>query len=265
MGTVETKNAGKTVLNSFFTKLKRKSLPFSYEIRRSSRAKKTRIVVTGRKIEVVAPMKVAEQKIHDFVFAQKNWVEEAVKKMQSRLEDIVSFAPDKYRDGAKVPFRGEYFTLTIKFSQRRRIKIEFEPSVGFVAHFPAVPEVSSNERNELLKNALIKWMKEQAKQESHRYIRKHAERYRLYPRSVRIKTQKSRWGSCGIRDDINLNWLLMMAPPPVMEYVVVHELCHLRHRNHSKDFWQLVGEHIPDYRQHRNWLKQHGQRLMLGL
>nr|WP_305906692.1 M48 family metallopeptidase [Methylomarinum sp. Ch1-1]MDP4519390.1 M48 family metallopeptidase [Methylomarinum sp. Ch1-1] len=108
-------------------------------------------------------------------------------------------------------------------------------------------------------------MKEQARKEVTLYVEKHGQRHRLYPRSIRIKTQKSRWGSCGIHDDINMNWLLIIAPPAVMEYVVVHELCHIRHRNHSQDFWQLVEDHLPDYRRHRNWLKQHGHSLMLGL
>ena len=85
------------------------------------------------------------------------------------------------------------------------------------------------------------------------------------PRSLKIKTQKSRWGSCGPNNDINMNWLLMLAPPEAMEYVVVHELCHIIHKNHSKDFWGLVAEHLPAYQQQRLWLKQQGVSLMKGL
>jgi predicted metal-dependent hydrolase len=82
---------------------------------------------------------------------------------------------------------------------------------------------------------------------------------------LRIKTQKSRWGSCGPNNDINLNWLLMLAPAAALEYVVVHELCHIKHKNHSAAFWQLVAEHLPNYQQQRHWLKQHGARVMQGL
>jgi len=57
----------------------------------------------------------------------------------------------------------------------------------------------------------------------------------------------------------------MLAPPEIFEYVVVHELCHLRHRNHSPDFWRLVGEHLPDYHHQRVWLRENGASLMMGL
>jgi predicted metal-dependent hydrolase len=108
-------------------------------------------------------------------------------------------------------------------------------------------------------------MKNQAKTEVMRFIELHAKKYHLYPRFIRIKTQKSRWGSCGIHNDINLNWLLVLAPPQVMEYVVVHELCHIKERNHSQKFWHLVKLHLPDYQIQRNWLKKEGRCLMLGL
>lgn len=249
-------------MKNIFRGLSAKSLPFDYQIRRSQRAKKTRIVVTGAKIEVVAPPQVPERKIHDFVYAQRDWISAAVEKMQSHRESIAKLAPASYRDGAKIPFKGDNFPLIIKPSALRRIKIEFAEENGFIAHSP---DSAVAGHSELIRAALIKWMKEQARAEGHRYITLHADKHRLTPRSLRIKTQKSRWGSCGVNNDINLNWLLIIAPPSVMEYVVVHELCHIRHRNHSRDFWELVADHLPDYRQRRGWLKQHGQSLMLGL
>ena len=108
-------------------------------------------------------------------------------------------------------------------------------------------------------------MKNQARLQANFLIEKHGGSLALYPRSLKIKTQKSRWGSCGPNNDINLNWLLMLAPPSALEYVIVHELCHIKHKNHSRDFWDLVTQHFPDYREQRRWLKQHGASLMKGL
>jgi len=108
-------------------------------------------------------------------------------------------------------------------------------------------------------------MKQQARQQAAWLIEKHTAKHHLIPRGLRIKTLKSRWGSCGPHNDINLNWLLMLAPPVIFEYVVIHELCHIKHKNHSKEFWHLVADHMPDYLQHRQWLKQHGSSLMQGL
>ena len=108
-------------------------------------------------------------------------------------------------------------------------------------------------------------MKQQARRMALELIEKHCQTHNLLPRNLRIKTQKSRWGSCGPKNDINLNWLLVLAPPLILEYVVVHELCHIKHKNHSKEFWSLVADHMPNFLQHRHWLKQHGAHLMQGL
>jgi predicted metal-dependent hydrolase len=123
----------------------------------------------------------------------------------------------------------------------------------------------ANVHNENIRSALINWTKKQAKMQVEQLVTQHAHKNRLFPRTINIKTQKSRWGSCGIHNDININWLLMLAPIEVLEYVVVHELCHIRVKNHSRQFWTLVAEHLPGYQQHRQWLKKHGSRLMLGL
>ncbi len=81
--------------------------------------------------------------------------------------------------------------------------------------------------------------------------------------SITIRDQKSRWGSCSSRGTLSFNYRLVFAPPKVLDYVVVHELCHLTHMNHSKDFWNMVAEVMPEYKQYKNWLKEHGQELTL--
>ena len=81
--------------------------------------------------------------------------------------------------------------------------------------------------------------------------------------SIRITGARTRWGSCGSKGTLNFSWRLMMAPPAVVEYVVVHELCHLRQHNHSKAFWALVESILPDYKQRQKWLKANGRALVL--
>ena len=80
---------------------------------------------------------------------------------------------------------------------------------------------------------------------------------------ITIRDQKTRWGSCSAKGTLSFNWRLMLAPPAVLDYVVVHELCHLTHMDHSAAFWALVEQVCPDYRTHRKWLKEHGQELVL--
>ncbi len=80
---------------------------------------------------------------------------------------------------------------------------------------------------------------------------------------IRIAEQKTRWGSCSSKGTLSFNWKLMLAPPKVLDYVVVHELCHLKEMNHSPQFWKLVEELMPDYKEYRKWLKENGSTLQL--
>lgn len=90
----------------------------------------------------------------------------------------------------------------------------------------------------------------------------HARTGGLYT-SVTVRDQKTRWGSCSSRGTLSFNYRLIFAPPQVLDYVVVHELCHLTHMNHSKDFWDKVASVMPEYKTYRLWLKEHGQELTL--
>ena len=81
------------------------------------------------------------------------------------------------------------------------------------------------------------------------------------PKSVGIKTFKSRWGSCHLSGDILYNWNIVIAPNRIVDYVVVHELCHLKQHDHSDKFWKLVGQVIPDYAECKEWLRVNGRAL----
>ena len=84
----------------------------------------------------------------------------------------------------------------------------------------------------------------------------------LRPSSLAIRDQRTRWGSCSSRGALSFNWRLVLAPEPVLRYVVVHELCHLREANHSKAFWRLVEDALPRFDESRSWLRRHGHELL---
>ncbi len=150
----------------------------------------------------------------------------------------------------------------MQLSSLKKVKIELcEQQFKVYLADLAMPQ----DKNEAIRFALINWMKQQAAKRVKEYVAHHAKKYNLHPRYIRIKTQKSRWGSCGIHNDININWLLILAPAEVLEYVVVHELCHIKERNHSINFWDLVEKQLPEYNKQRLWLKRHGSSLMQGL
>jgi predicted metal-dependent hydrolase len=232
-------------------------LPFAYSIRRSARVKRMRIVVSHNKIEVVAPPKTAEKWLHQFVRDKQEWILQATRKVAGKQPPDLPM-PVVYGEGTVIRYQGQQYPLTLVASQLKRVKISFNGA--FVAYMP--DSLPAGQDSAAIKSALVVWLKQQARLQVGQLVARHAPKKQRVPRSIIIKTQKSRWGSCGIHDDININVLLMMAPPDVLEYVVVHELCHLHVRNHSGQFWSLVSEHLPDYQQQRLWLKQQGGELM---
>ncbi|MDO9047140.1 MAG: SprT family zinc-dependent metalloprotease [Methylobacter sp.] len=220
-----------------------------------------RIIVTLGKVEVVAPPRAAEHKIHQFVQTKQQWIVQTLAKIEANSQQHKKLAPAVYGHGAEIPYQGASYKLAVLPSKLKRIKIEF--SREFIAHMPEALMIKNHSAE--IKEALIRWMKKESKSQVEQVVRQHGERKQLFPQTIKIKTQKSRWGSCGIHNDININWLLIIAPPEVLEYVVVHELCHIKIRNHSAHFWALVAEHLPDYQSRRHWLKKHGSSLMMGL
>lgn len=106
----------------------------------------------------------------------------------------------------------------------------------------------------------LKFSQAYYRQKARRVIRERlyhfSQLYGLSYNKLAIRDQKTRWGSCSSKKNLNFSWRLILAPPEVLDYVVVHELCHLKHMDHSKAFWQLVSRHAPDYLKHKRWLKE---------
>ena len=170
-----------------------------------------------------------------------------------------------FTEGTLIPYQGQMIKISLHTSSLAKVKFErCEHQLKVFLPALATP-YKQQDKSELVRLALCDWMKQQALKQVVIYAERYAKIYKLYPRSIKIKTQKSRWGSCGIHNDIHINWLLIMAPPEVLEYVVVHEICHIKERNHSANFWNLVEKQLPEYKKQRFWLKQKGHRLMQGL
>ena len=104
----------------------------------------------------------------------------------------------------------------------------------------------------------IAHLREQARTVLTRKSDEYAKRLGVSYQKIRIGNQRTRWGSCSSKGTISYNWRLILMPEEIMDYVVVHELCHLLEMNHSPRFWRLVAEVLPDYAKRRTWLKQHG-------
>ena len=101
-----------------------------------------------------------------------------------------------------------------------------------------------------------------ARRAVHETAAREADRLDVVYKRITIRDTRSRWGSCSTTGTLSFSWRLVLAPREILEYVVVHELCHLRHHDHSRRFWTLVAEAWPSYREHKAWLDAHGWELL---
>ena len=122
------------------------------------------------------------------------------------------------------------------------------------------PGLEEEKERELIKEMLTKWYKDSFGDIVRERIEKYSPELNVAPAKIFIKNQKTRWGSCSTKGNINLNWLLVMTPLEIIDYVIVHELSHLKVINHSQEFWTLVESILPDYKERRKWLKENGTK-----
>lgn len=230
-------------------------------IRQSQRARHVRLLVKPAGLELVVPPRTDESQALRFLQQHRQWAVSKWRELQARsLERAVLRTP--LVSGSTVPFQGVEVPLVIQLQPCQRIRIARSADGGFDI---ALPHMEPDRMQQQVQAALYAWVKRWLQGEALRLADIQGSPRGLIPRELRIKRMKTRWGSCGPYNDINLNWLLAFAPPTVLEYVVVHELCHIQHRNHSRAFWALVGSILPNWERERLWLKQHGAQLMVRL
>ncbi len=228
-----------------------------YTVRASPRATRLRLTVGPNGVEVVVPTYARAYEIQAFIDSHRGWIRSKVDKFRSLLAEHPS--PERLQDGVEIPFRGEATPLTVVIVDRVHPKVV--DGDGFRVELPAT--CPRDQQEALIEKALTRHLKRQARLDAECAIERYGPPHRLIPSALHIKDQKRLWGSCTARGVINLNWRLIFAPVAVFDYVVVHELCHLRHRHHQPPFWREVGKVMPEFERHRHWLKVHGHQLIL--
>lgn len=227
----------------------------TYEMKPNPRSKRIKITIVKDKVRVSFPPGTNYKRVREFVLSKKEWIVinlEKHKAMQAQL-------PVKsYLSGE------EYFLCGKKYLLKIIACDGFTPSVKLEkdelkVYLPdnTPPDSQSN----IIKDLLEKWYKNQARKIFLEKLAYYSKVMGLEYNQVRIKNQKTRWGSCSSKGNINLNWRVVMAPEEVINYLVIHELAHLKYMNHSTDFWNLVKKYCPDYVQWKKWLREKGKTL----
>lgn len=228
-----------------------------YVLRRSDGATRARITVTPGNVEVVVPSTATDDEIAGVLHRRRGWLVEQTRQMAERAANANTVR--RFISGAKIPYRGRLMRLKVEPSDDTLVSVIYRN--GFLVGCPQ--SLSQSFRDDEIETALRLWLRKRLRQDVADLVRRHGEPNGLKPRGVHIKDQKHLWGSCGLDRVVNLNWHLVFAPRTVLEYAVVHELCHLRHRNHDRPFWGLVAAILPDWEARKAWLDQNEHFLSL--
>lgn len=197
-------------------------------------------------ITVIAPLKTPEAIVIERTKTKANWI---LKKKKFYKENDYKKPERSYKTGETFMYLGQNYSLEVKLDlSNKKAKVYLEPEKICV--------MASSEEGEFIKVALVKWYKERAMEKVNERVLYFQKYFFNTPRSVRVKEQKKRWGTCTGRDDLLFNWRIIMAAPEALDYVVIHEMCHMMEKNHSKQYWKLVSSIMPDYKERKALLEK---------
>lgn len=222
----------------------------AYELRRSATASERRITVTPGHVEVLALSSDDDDAIAGFLDRKRQWLFNTVRDMD-RLVSCRHVVP-RFMTGSKIPYRGRKMPLTVRRSDSQRIEIAYRN--GFIVDLPSW---AGADTDKLVAGELKLWLKQRARRDVKDIAATYAKRFGLVSRSIRVADFASGWGSCGPEGNILINWNLIFAPRKVLEYVVAHELAHLRVRSHGPEFWEYVHHIMPEGAGAVAWLARH--------
>ena len=224
---------------------------FTVNVVKSGRRKTVALKVSHNGVSIHIPATLPLSTASAFVIQKTQWIQ---KKLHQQLNRPLAIAR-QFIDGECYLYMGVDYPLSIITDKNIQNKIDFDGEhISFVGS-------ENTSTPKIIRAELINWY--------HRQATSHLQQKTLYfsdiigvmPRSITVKNYKARWGSCNSRSDIQYNWKIIMAPADIIDYIIIHELCHIQHHNHSPAFWQCVKHYYPDYKSARLWLKNNGYKL----
>ena len=222
--------------------------PLCYELTKTTRKTLEIRLPDERSIKMFAPMRTPLRDCDQFLIERADWIISARARLREHMTRQGTEMA-KVADGETLLFLGEPTKLNIRVSDSNKI--------GFARSELFIFTTGRDEAREQLKKFLTERTRERVTERVEHY----AQLIGRTPGRIAIRDQKTRWGSCSSQKNLNFNYKLIMAPPEALDYVVVHELCHLFEFNHSDRFWARVKTHMPDYLVWKAWLKKNGKLL----
>jgi hypothetical protein len=224
---------------------------FVAQVSRTDRIKSARIKVEEGIVIVVVPRLLTQERIKKLLDDKKLWIKQKI-----ALHPQAKVIHEKqYVSGEAFSYLGRNYRLKVAEGELTPIKLV----QGRLAI--SVPKGSS--QSKLVKYALTSWLRTRAELKLREKLIRYSPIVGVETNGYKVKSFQSRWGSCTPRGRVDFNWKIIMAPNRVVDYVVVHELCHLKQHDHSPQFWKLVESIMPDYLESKEWLRVNGASLMV--
>ena len=224
----------------------------TFKIERSNRRKTVGIYIDPKKGVVVhTPLFLRTDDIDEIVRKRVRWIIEK-QELVKNIDQLYSVK--EFVSGEAFPYLGRHYRLKVIRSASEK---EGQCNLISGRFMVEIDRALNTERStRTVKKALITWFEKHAKEKIPERVELYAGQMGTWPERIQIKNHKRRWGSCSHNGIIRFNWKIIMAPMTIVDYVIVHELCHLNHPHHSAQFWQKVQTIIPDYAKRRDKLKE---------
>lgn len=212
-------------------------------------------------LKIKSPKGIPFTQLEEILMKKEKWILRHMKD----VEEIKSQTQVALEEGAKLLYRGQWYTLKINEQlDGKESLVEVEEDT-ILLYEPKVANTQVPKLYELRREKLIAWFAEETAKSIQLAIKTYSNQLGVSPQRIRLKDQKSRWGSCSSKGNLNFNWRLSMMPSSTLTYIVVHELSHLLEMNHSKKFYRLVEKVLPTFKEDQRWLKAHGALVMSQL
>ena len=191
---------------------------------------------------IIKSPKVSTKQIEQLLLKKSSWIINSRKKFESKKGKNINFA-----QGSELYFLGESHLLKLIAYEKKRTKLEFDGDI-FILYYHVYDE-------SVFQRHIDTFYKKESKQYIPELVENWAGIMDLHPARIRFRKTKRQWGSCSGKNDLSFNTMMMKLPLDVIQYIIVHELAHIKHKHHQKDFWTFVEKYLPDYKTQVNELK----------
>ena len=193
---------------------------------------------------IIKSPKVSQKQIEQLLLKKSSWINKSRQKLKEKKGKRLNFS-----NISTLYFMGKPYVLKLVIYDKKRVHLDFDGNL-FRLYYQEYDENAFQKK-------IDNFYKEEAKHYIPSYVEIWAKTMHLFPHKISFRKTKRQWGSCSVKNDLSFNTMMMKLPPDVIQYIIVHELAHIRYKHHQKSFWELVAKYMPEYKTHITELKNY--------